>query len=459
MSVWRRTARIALNLISKARRLAPVAAVYARLPSAWKLRTTRRLLRTAIGSDPSRTVATGLPTFPVSESLPPRHIDPRHAGQGVNLYGYVRGEFGLGESVRGFAKALARSGFPFALMDFEVSTPGRAEDHSLDSWVVDEPEHNSSLYFINPDQMLRARAHFEMQRKAGRCVIGYWFWELERFPDTWRDAFRFVDEVWVASEFVRRSIAAASDKPVRLMPMPLDYPTPAAVERQRFGVPDDRFVFLFTFDYHSYPLRKNPEAVIAAFRTAFPRDRDDVCLLVKTLNADRLPDVHLRLLDATGSDPRIIVSDGHLSRTDVSSLIACSDAYVSLHRSEGLGLGMAEAMALGKPVVATGYSGNMDFMTADNACLVDFRLVDLPPNAYPHWQDQRWAEPDIAHAARQMRMLADDPAGARTLGAAAKARIRRQYDPSACASAVIERLRIVAAGRLAMACAQGTSKP
>jgi hypothetical protein len=110
-------------------------------------------------------------------------------------------------------------------------------------------------------------------------------------------------------------------------------------------------------------------------------------------------------------------------------------------------------------VIATGYSGNMDFMSAQEACPVDFCLREVAPGAYPHWQNQRWAEPHIAQAARFMRRLADDPAAARALGAAGMARIQRQYAPSACASAVIDRLQAVAAARPAVACASGTPQP
>lgn len=453
MSGRRGAARAVLQLINKARRLAPVAFVFALVPRAVKLRITLRLARIAIGADSPRTVLAARS----SAFALPRSIDSRYAGLGVDLCGYVRGEFGLGETVRAFARALAQSGYPFALTDFEVSTPARAEDHSLDGWLVTKPEHASSIYFVNPDQMLQARAHFEMRRSEGCYIVGYWFWELGHFPDAWRDAFQLVDEVWVASEFVRSSIAPATDKPVLLVPMPLDCFAPAPVGRRYFGIPDDRFVFLYTFDYHSYPVRKNPEAAIEAFQLAFERERQDVCLFIKTLNADRLLDAHLKLLDAASADRRILVSDGHLERTEVSALIACSDAYVSLHRSEGLGLGMAEAMALRKPVIATGYSGNLDFMSSKDARLVDFRLVDVAPGAYPHWQGQQWAEPDIRQAAHYMRALADDPAAAASLGAAAAQRIRRQYAPSACALAAIARLQSIAS-RAKAACSTGTPK-
>lgn len=446
MSVLRSAATTLLRLLTRARRFAPVAALYALFPGAWKLRVSRGLLHTAVGKQGGiPAAADGAPRSDNVPDLPPLRVDPHHAGKGVNLCGYVRGELGLGESVRLFAQALAQSGYPFSLVDYGVPEHASADDHSLDRWLVEKHRHPLSVYFINPDQMLLNRAYFETQKHAGRYLIGYWFWELEHFPDEWRGAFDLVDEVWVASEFVRRSVAAATGKPVMLMRMPIDVGTPLAINRQRFGLPADRFLFLFTFDYHSYPQRKNPEGVIAAFRAAFPGDRKDVHLLIKTLNADRLPDAHLRVIAAAAADPRIVVSDVHLARTEASALFACADAYVSLHRSEGFGLGAAEAMALGKPVVATGYSGNTDFMSERDACLVDFSLVDVAPNAYPYWQGQHWAEPDIAQAARYMGRLADDPAAAAALGAAASMRIRRQYARSACASAVIDRLQTIAA--------------
>jgi len=227
------------------------------------------------------------------------------------------------------------------------------------------------------------------------------------------------------------------------MPLPIDL-SAIQPDRKKFGLPADKFVFLFTFDYHSYPQRKNPEAVIAAFHAAFPLERGDVRLLIKTINAERAADVHLRLVDRARGDPRIHFRDEHLRRDDMYQLIASADAYVSLHRSEGFGLGMAEAMYFGKPVVATRYSGNLDFMSDDVACLVDCAMVEVPPGAYPHWQGQQWAQPDLQHAATHMRRLADDPIAARALGAAAAARIQRQYVPSARALAVIDRVRVIA---------------
>lgn len=445
MNVWRSGAAAVLRLITHARRWRLVAAVYARLPAHWKVRVSRGLLRSAMGTGQ---IAGAESQAPGVLAVPRRHADSRFVGQGVNFCGHVRSEFGLGESVRLFARSFAESGFPFSLLNFELPIPAGERDRSLDGWLSASAEHAASVYFINPDQMLRARDALELRRHEGRYLIGYWFWELEHFPAAWLDALKLVDEVWVASSFVQRAVSSMTHKPVLLMPFPIDL-SAIQPDRKKVGLPEDKFVFLFTFDYHSYPQRKNPEAVIAAFCAAFPIERDDVRLLIKTINAERAADAHLRLVDGARGDPRIHFRDEHLRRDDMYQLIASADAYVSLHRSEGFGLGMAEAMYFGKPVVATRYSGNLDFMSDDVACLVDCAMVEVPPGAYPHWQGQQWAQPDLQHAATYMRRLADDPIAARALGAAAAMRIRRQYAASVCSSAAISRLQAITAPRAA----------
>ncbi|HET6912123.1 MAG TPA: glycosyltransferase [Rhodanobacteraceae bacterium] len=453
MNGWRSGAAAILRFITYARRWRMVAAVYARLPAPWKVSVSRRLLRSAIGVDQIAEAESNMP--PVA--APRRHLDPRFAGQGVNLCGHVRSEFGLGECVRLFARTFAEAGFPFSLLNFELPIPAGESDRSLDSWLSASAEHAASVYFINPDQMLRARDELTLQKRQGRYLIGYWFWELEHFPAPWIDALELVDEVWVASSFVQRAVSAVTQKPVMRMPLPVDLPS-IKPDREKFGLGAGKFVFLFTFDYHSYRQRKNPEAVIAAFQAAFPLERDDVRLLIKTVNAERVADAHLRLVGAARGDPRIQFRDEHLRRDEMYRLIASADAYVSLHRSEGFGLGMAEAMYFGKPVVATRYSGNLDFMADDVACLVDCTMVEVPPEAYPHWRGQQWARPDLQHAATHMRRLADDPVASRALGAAAAARIRRQYAAPARGSAAISRLQAITVPRAAPAI-PGTPRP
>jgi len=170
---------------------------------------------------------------------------------------------------------------------------------------------------------------------------------------------------------------------------------------------------------------------------------------VKSTNGDQIPDKLATFQRSAADDPRIEIRDGFLSRTEMFGLQNNIDCYVSLHRAEGFGLGMAECMYLGKPVIATGYSGNLDFMDSDNSLLVDYRMIPLRDGDYMCWQGQHWADPDVAHAARLMRQVFDDRELARRVGAAAAISIRASNSKAACGATVSGRLREIDRGRAA----------
>jgi len=225
------------------------------------------------------------------------------------------------------------------------------------------------------------------------------------------------------------------------MPKAIEFEAPRGMGRGYFGLPDDAFVYLYSYDFNSFTARKNPEAAIAAFRQAFEDGAGRMRLLVKSINGERYPERLAALQRTVADDPRIEVRDGFLSRDEMFGLQNAVDCYVSLHRSEGFGLGMAECMYLGKPVIATGYSGNLDFMDRDNSLLVDFKMIPLREGDYPHWEGQHWANPDVAHAARLMRQVFDDRELSRRLGGAAAASIRRTNSKTVCGEAITARLR------------------
>jgi glycosyltransferase involved in cell wall biosynthesis len=210
--------------------------------------------------------------------------------------------------------------------------------------------------------------------------------------------------------------------------------------RADFGLEGGDFIFLCSFDFNSYLARKNPLAAIEAFRRAFADRRPNVKLLIKSSNGHRHTENLRALLNAIGDDDRIIVRDEIIDRGDLGALQRCSDAYVSLHRAEGFGLGMAECMRLGKPVIATGWSGNVDFMTSVNSCLVNYRLVPVGEGEYPHYAGQYWAEPNVDHAAELMRRLVDDPEFAASIGTRAAQDIRTRLSPHAAACEIIRRI-------------------
>ena len=360
----------------------------------------------------------------------------------INFIGFAFGEVGLGESMRSLARACDAGGVPFVVKDIEQHLSTRQTDASIASHLADDVRHSVSLMCVNPDLLPQVRPLLLRTRERGGIAVGYWYWELETTPRTWEPGYEVVDEVWCATQFVADAVARATSKPVIKIPPPLEVAAPVRkYHRSEFDLPEGRFLFLFTFDYNSFVKRKNPEAVIAAFREAFPRSRDDVGLVVKSVNGANQPQRVAALMAHAGDDPRIVAIDRFLTRDESYGLTLATDAYVSLHRSEGLGLGLCEAMALGRPTIATAYSGNLEFMNETNSLLVDYRLVPVSRGDYLV-DDERfvWAEPDIASAARCMRLLAEDAALRERLVAAGQAEIATRFTRERTAALIRERL-------------------
>lgn len=364
---------------------------------------------------------------------------------GVNMLGYIRGEFGLAESARAYARALIEAGAPVALYDVDLGMPHSMGDHSLDAFIEEHLPHPVSIIFINPDYLQAALAHVGQARMLNRYVIACWFWELETIPRSWLGAIDQVDEIMVSSAFVEEAFAKATDKPILRVPLPLAFVDDSGLQRADFGLESDKFIFLCTFDFHSFVARKNPYAVIHAFQRAFPPERDDVQLLMKSSNGHLHLDSLRDLLNAAAGDPRILVRDDVIARAHVHALQRCCDVYVSLHRAEGFGLGLAECMSLGKPVIATGWSGNMEFMNQGNACLVDFELVPVRDGEYPESEGARWAEVDLDSAAAAMRRLADDRDHARKLGEVGRREVRSHLATEQAAERLLARIAEIGA--------------
>jgi glycosyltransferase involved in cell wall biosynthesis len=257
-------------------------------------------------------------------------------------------------------------------------------------------------------------------------------------------AFELLDEVWVPSAFCQQAIAAKSPVPVLRVPHSVD-PGSAQPDRSAFGIGSE-VAFLAMCDVLSVPERKNPVGVIEAFRRAFPGN-EPVRLFLKITNLEYQPDLKERIDRCVADDPRIKLLDGYLTRARLWTLMASIDCYVSLHRSEGFGLGMAEAMACGRAVIATDWSGNVDFTRPENALLVDYKLVELERDLGPYRRGQVWAEPDIDAAADCMRRIAGSPELRQHLGRRAAQTIAREFSPAAIAPIVKTRLDAIAKRR------------
>jgi glycosyltransferase involved in cell wall biosynthesis len=328
---------------------------------------------------------------------------------GINLIGFAYGEFGLAENLRALANACGVGGIPFIVRDVDMRLKTRQADRTMAPHITDELRHACSVFCVNPD-MLKPVMHLLRPHAGFRPYnVGFWFWELEQIPREWSFGIENIDEIWVATQFVADAMRRATSKPVIKMPTPVEVKISRPYTRREFALPEDRFLFLFSFDFNSFVKRKNPEATIAAFKRAFADARRDVGLVIKSINGLNNPAKLQETRALIGEDNRIVITDGFLRRDEVSGLESVVDAYVSLHRAEGFGLGLAEAMYLGKPVIGTAYSGNLEFMNGENSCLVDYRLVPIRRGEYLY-DDERfhWADPDIEQAAWWMTRLVDD---------------------------------------------------
>jgi SAM-dependent methyltransferase/glycosyltransferase involved in cell wall biosynthesis len=387
-----------------------------------------------------------LPPAPAWIEVRTTHVPP------VLVTGYLRGTLGLGQASRGYVSILRAAGVPVATRTVPTDPPverrgdppvARPEQEfaELELPAGTEPEIN--LVCVNADQLPGFVEQLGAEIMRGRYTIGQWAWETDRIPERWDAAFALVDEVWVYSSYVADSLARASGVPIVVMPLPVTAPAPT--EPPPAGLPDG-FLFLFSFDFFSTIQRKNPVGLVRAFIQAFA-DGEGPQLVIKSINAEHRLEARERLRYEIGGRSDIHLLDQALSPGAHAALFARADCYVSLHRSEGYGLTMAEAMALGKPVIATGYSGNTDFMTPSNSYLVDWTLTEVGSEAEHYPADASWAEPSTEHAAALMREVWTDREGAQRRGERAAADIAATLSPEAIGRVARERLVRIAARR------------
>jgi len=216
--------------------------------------------------------------------------------------------------------------------------------------------------------------------------------------------------------------------PVITMPHAIKFKRPEGNNRARFNLPDGTFLFLVLYDLNSYSERKNPGAVIEAFRRS-GLAKGDTALVLKVHNAEGNEGDLAALQAAIADFPGSIIINETLTRQEIYELQAACDCYVSLHRSEGFGLAVAEAMYLGKPVISTDWSATAEFVDETNGCPVKYELRQLERNFGPYGRGQTWAEADVDHAAQWMKKLASDPALVSRLGAAARETIEVKFSP------------------------------
>lgn len=336
----------------------------------------------------------------------------------VTLVGHFHHPTGVGALARASRTALEAARLPHQVVDAGTALTA-ADAAALE-------RHPIQLVHANADELPQVVARLGRGRFRSHRNVGVWAWELPELLDAWLDRFDWLDEVWAISGFVARAVAEKSPIPVVAMPPAVAPAPPAGARRRDFGLPEDTFLFLCACDTDSITARKNPQGAVRAFRRAFPEPRD-VALVLKVHSArGDAPDPALLAL---AEEPGVVLLEGTRSRADVSALESLCDASLSLHRAEGFGLVPAECMALGRPAVATGWSGNLEYMTPESACLVDYALVELDRDHPPYRKGQTWAEPDLDHAAHQMRALVTDRELYRRKSRAAREQITRHLHP------------------------------
>jgi glycosyltransferase involved in cell wall biosynthesis len=373
--------------------------------------------------------------------VPPDAANPKLAG--VNVTGYLRDESGWGEAARGYIRALRSLRVPVALNDLSELSSNRSEDQTLTTFDAGHP-YDVNLVCIDAAQHFAIMSHIGTDVFEGRYSIGAWAWEMPSFPEKWYDRFAYYDEIWATSSFIANGLAPISPVPVVRIPPVLTSGTPGSREdgRRRLGISSEEFVYLFVFDFHSHLERKNPLALIDAFKLA-SAPSDPVRLVIKCVNADSDSD-GFAAMNARARGYPIDFHAGYWPSQELRDLMAACDAYVSLHRSEGTGLTITDAMALGKPVIATSWSGNMDFMDVSNSFPVRYELVELQENVGPYRAGEVWADPSVEHAAEQMRIVFEDREEARIRGRAAKREIETNYSEEKVARTIRQRLEIIA---------------
>lgn len=380
--------------------------------------------------------------------------DGTRTGLDVNVIGDFEATTGLMEAGRRAVHALVASGVDVQLTAFdcqalrsatrripELNLPwGRAG--GIDLWLVNVNE----FHLVGADDL----------RPPNRPTysIAYWYWEASTLPPFASAQLSRVDEVWVASHFVAATFRRMCSKPVRVMPCVVDVPLPPTSSRADFGLPDDALLILYSFDANSSDARKNPWGLIEAFARAFDaRERSGpvrLVMKVQNLATQRFRSALEEALAGVGG----ILIEGELSREEMNGLLGVIDVYASLHRAEGFGLGLAEAMFLGKPVIATAYSGNVDFMNAANSCRVGYSLRPIteadhrwvPEVANVYQPGLIWAEPRLDHAVRWMRLLYERPEERERIGAAAASTIRDRFGLDAVGAVMVDRLREIRRG-------------
>ena len=344
---------------------------------------------------------------------------------GIDVMGFVTASSGLGEAGRLLVTALRSTEYPVAAVPVFTSTA--KNDHEFE--VSREFTYDKLMFAVNANELPMIMNQLPGQFVQKKYLMGQWFWELEYFPPSMRFGFQLVNEVWAPTGFICDALVKAAPPKVKIQKMPLPLVAPKfdpEISKVDIGVDPGRFMFYYTFSYFSVNGRKNPEAVVNAFKKAF-KNEEGPTLVIKTVYGDKFPDKFKSLKTLVGDRTDIKLINSTLDSMTANALLNIADCYVSLHRSEGLGLTLSESMALGKPVIATNYSGNTEFMTDDTSILIpwEYTEVGIGNDVYP--PTAKWAEPDVNAASEAMKHVYEHQNEAKLMGIRAKKHLEANF--------------------------------
>ena len=338
---------------------------------------------------------------------------------GVNLIGYAQHALGIGEDLRSTVYALNSNKLDTAIINFQPGLDKTREENTLKNRIQKNHKFNTTILCMTAEETLRYVMTEGVNNLKGKYVIGYWPWELPYWPRSWNWAFNFVNEIWVSSNHIRDSIEKETNKPVKVMPLCVDQEgfkfsqqshEQRLVNRKKYNLDLNSTYICYCFDQNSYIDRKNPLDAIKSFQMAFPPHpsnsvNKNVRLIIKTYPSKNTSWEWQFLKEISKLDPRIEIIEKNMTRFELINLYGCCDIFLSLHRAEGYGRNLAEALQLGLDLIATNWSGNIDFCKGDLYHPVPFKLVPVKPLEYPHWQGQFWAEPDIYSSSKILEKI------------------------------------------------------
>lgn len=371
---------------------------------------------------------------------------------GVNIVGYALYDSGYGEHCRGLIKATEGRGINFDVFnfDFKYNELEYSNTEQFQKYIKNKLAYDATIFALNPyiaNKFFKKNSlsKYDSLKMAAGYNIAYGFWEMPKLPKKWVNIASKFDEIWAPTRFVQDAFSKNTIAPTIHMPLAIDFKLGKKYNRADYNLPSDKFLFLFSFDIIGYDNRKNPKAVIEAFKLAFHETNKDVALVLKIVDhGDKDNSVRIsrfrQLIDLP--EHQVYFIDKNFKKDEVLGLFSVCDSYVSLHRCEGFGMGIAESMKLGKPVIVTNYSGNLDFNNSTNSCLVDYKLVEVKKENYPLIDDvDIWAEADIESAAKYMQRIYNDSEFRQQIALMGKKTIDEQHNMNIIGSLYEQRLK------------------